>query len=62
MAKHPDDGKFVVVEGDQRVSGTLHEKQESAQAEAETIKKQKPVVEGQQPKTPEPAVKQNLYD
>lgn len=57
---HPDDGKFVVVEGDQRVSGKLHETKEAAQTEADIAKKQKPVVEGQ-PKPPEQKVVQNLY-
>ena len=60
MAKHPDDGKFVVVQGDQRVSGELHETKGAAQTEADATKKQRPVTEGgAQP--PEPKVVQNLY-
>lgn len=58
MAKHPDDGKFVVVEGNQRVSGNLHTTKTDAQKEVEQVKKDKPVTEGQ---APQPAVKQNLY-
>ncbi len=58
--KHPDDGKFVVVQGDQRVSGQLHEAQAGAQAEADKAKQQKPVAEGQQA-PPAPKVVQNLY-
>ncbi len=60
MKSHPDDGKFVVVEGGQRVSGKLHETQGAAQTEANTAKKQRPVTEGSK-QAPEPAVKQNLY-
>ncbi len=58
--KHPDDGKYVVVQGDQRVSGTLHETQQTAQSEADKAKQQRPVVEGQQA-PPAPKVVQNLY-
>lgn len=58
--KHPDDGKFVVVQGGQRVSGDLHETSGGAQKEADKAQKQRPVTEGgQQPA--EPQVKQNLY-
>lgn len=60
MAKHPDDGKFVVVQGGQRVSGQLHENQGAAQSEADTAKKQRPVTESDQ-KPEEPKVTQNLY-
>lgn len=59
MSKHPDDGKFVVVEGNQRVSGNLHETQGGAQAEADKAKQQRPVVEGQGSQ-PEPKVVRNL--
>jgi pyrimidine deaminase RibD-like protein len=60
---HPDDGKFVVVQGGQRVSGQLHEKQDTAKAEAEALQKKRPVVEaGQGAPAPEaPKVVQNLY-
>jgi len=60
---HPDDGKFVVVQGGQRVSGQLHEKQEAAKAEAETVTKKRPVVEAGQPVAESQPVKvvQNLY-
>lgn len=57
--KHPDDGKFVVVENGQRVSGTLHETQGQAQQEADTAKKQRPVSEGQAAPA-QPKVAQNL--
>lgn len=58
--KHEDDGKYVVVENGQRVSGKLHETQGNAQAEAEAAKKQQPVTEGTtQPAVPK--VVQNLY-
>lgn len=58
--KHEDDGKFVVVDKGQRVSGTLHETHGQAQGEADAAKKQRPVTEGgQQPS--EPKVVQNLY-
>ena len=40
------DGKFVVVQNGQRVSGKLHEQQSAANAEAEKIQKKMPVVEG----------------
>jgi len=60
MKQHPDDGKFVVVQNDKRVSGTLHETQEAAQAEADKTKQQKPVAEGQ-PAPAAPKVVQNLY-
>jgi len=60
MKSHPDDGKFVVVQEGQRVSGQLHETKPAAQAEADAAKKQRPVTEsGQQPVAP--TVKQNLY-
>lgn len=60
MPKHQDDGKFVVVEGGQRVSGELHETQGAAQTEADAAQKQRPVTEGgQQPSAPK--VAQNLY-
>jgi hypothetical protein len=58
--KHQDDGKFVVVENDKRVSGTLHETQGQAQGEADATKKQRPVTEGGQ-QTSQPKVVQNLY-
>jgi hypothetical protein len=58
--KHPDDGKFVVVQDGQRVSGELHETQGAAQTEADKAKAQRPVTEGgQQPEGPK--VVQNLY-
>ena len=60
MATHPDDGKYVVVQGDQRVSGKLHETQATAQGEADAQKKARPVTEGQQA-PPAPKVVQNLY-
>lgn len=56
------DGAFVVVEGNQRVSGTPHETKEAAQAEADTIKKQRPVVEGKKPSDSEVKVVQNLME
>lgn len=59
-AKHPDDGKYVVVQDNQRVSGNLHEQQSAAQAEADKLKKNQPVTEGQ-PQPPAPKVAQNLY-
>lgn len=58
--KHQDDGKFVVVENGQRVSGNLHETQGQAQGEADAAKKQRPVTEGGQPAS-QPKVVQNLY-
>lgn len=58
--KHVDDGKFVVVQDNQRVSGQLHETQTTAQTEADSAKKQRPVTEGSQPPS-EPKVVQNLY-
>lgn len=62
MSTHPDDGKFVVVQGGQRVSGQLHENQKAAQAEAEAAQKKQPVVEGQSSEGKEPVkVVQNLY-
>lgn len=57
--KHPDDGKHVVVQNGQRVSGKLHETKDAAQAEADTVKKQRPVTEGSKP-ADEPKVAQNL--
>lgn len=60
MANHPDDGKFVVVQDGQRVSGQLHETQGQAQSEADKIKQQKPVNEEQGQQAP-PKVVQNLY-
>jgi hypothetical protein len=45
MANHPDDGKFVVIQGGQRVSGQLHETQAAATAEAEALKTKRPVNE-----------------
>lgn len=41
------DGKFVVVQGNKRVSGELHETKQAAQAEADKIKQARPIVEGQ---------------
>lgn len=58
--KHSEDGKFVVVQGNQRVSGNLHETQAGAQAEANKAKEQRPVQEGQGSQ-PEPKVVQNLF-
>ena len=60
MAKHKDDGKFVVVQDGQRVSGQLHEKKEEAESEADALKKKQSVMEGKKP-TPQPTVKVNLY-
>jgi len=42
---HETDGKYLVVEGGQRVSGKLHENQKDAQAEADKIQQKRPVVE-----------------
>lgn len=62
MTKHPDDGKHVVVQNGQRVSGTLHETRATADKEAEALRKNQPVVETGQGKAPEPPkVAQNLY-
>jgi hypothetical protein len=59
---HKDDGKFVVVEEGQRVSGNLHEDKAAAQAEADKVKQARPVVEGQSGEAkPPPKVVQNLY-
>ena len=60
---HPDDGKFVVVQGGQRVSGQLHEKKDTAQAEATAVEKKRPVQETEQPVAESQPVKvvQNLY-
>jgi hypothetical protein len=60
MNKKTGDGAFVVVEGNQRVSGTPHETKEAAETEAETIKKQRPIVEGK--KSSEVKVVQNLME
>jgi len=57
--KHPEDGKFVAVQGNQRVSSNLHETQAGAQAEADKAKQARPVQEGQASQ-PEPKVVQNL--
>ncbi len=53
----------MVVQDGQRVSGQLHEKQDTAKAEAEALQKKRPVVEaGQGAPAPEaPKVVQNLY-
>jgi|PlaIllAssembly_1097288.scaffolds.fasta_scaffold363097_2 hypothetical protein len=60
---HPDDGKFVVVQNGQRVSGQLHEKQDTAQAEAAKVEKKRPVNETGQPVAESGPIKvvQNLY-
>ena len=59
---HPDDGKHVVVQGGQRVSGQLHESLEKAKAEADALRAKRPVVETGKPgASPEsPKVVQNL--
>lgn len=59
-AKHPDDGKYVVTQNGQRVSGNLHETQGQAQAEADKTRKEQPVRENAQ-QAPPPKVVQNLY-
>jgi hypothetical protein len=48
------DGKFVVVQGGQRVSGKLHEQQGAANAEADKLTKKMPVVEASTGKAPQP--------
>ncbi len=60
MNKHPDDGKFVVVQDGKRVTGKLHGSQQEAQAEAA---KQNMLREcqGAAAKVPPAEVKQNLY-
>ena len=62
MVKHPDDGKFVVVQGSQRISDLLPNEQAAIQ-EAQRLRKlqeaQGKPVENQAPPV---EVKQNLYD
>jgi hypothetical protein len=59
--KHPDDGKFVVIQGGKRVSGTLHVTQQEAQTEAAKLNQLRES-QGEAAKAATPAeVKQNLY-
>ena len=44
------DGKFVVVQDGQRVSGQLHENQAAAAAEAESLRAKHPINETSNPK------------
>lgn len=58
--KHPDDGKHVVVQGGQRISG-LHDSEQQALEEAKKLNKLKES-QGQAAQQAPPAqVKQNLY-
>ena len=57
--KHPDDGKFVVVQGGKRVSD-LKNTQQEAQQEADRLKKLNET-QGSRAQQPPPQVKQNLY-
>lgn len=59
MSKHPDDGKYVVVQSGQRAGG-LHETQDQAQKEANKMKR--PVQEGKKAtEESQPKVVRNLY-
>jgi hypothetical protein len=61
MSKHPDDGKFVVVQDGKRVTGNLHGTQQEALTEADQQKKLRES-QGQAAKAQPPVeVKQNLY-
>jgi len=58
--KHPDDGKFVVVQDGKRVSGTLHGDEQAALNEAAQQKKLRES-QGQAAQAAPVEVKQNLY-
>jgi len=58
--KHPDDGKFVVVQGSERMTGTMDES--AAKQEAERLRKlQEGKQQEGQPPAEAPKVVQNLY-
>lgn len=59
--QHKDDGKYVVVQGGQRVTGKLHDSQQQAVSEADQHKKLRES-QGQAAQSAPPVeVKKNLY-
>jgi hypothetical protein len=58
MSKHPADGKHVVVQGNERLTGVMTEEQ--ARQEAERLRKIQEA-QGQQQEGEQPRVVQNLY-
>lgn len=59
--KHPDDGKFVVVQGGQRISDLLPNEQEAIQEANRLRKLSETRAQAQETQAPPVEVKQNLY-
>jgi hypothetical protein len=60
-AKHPDDGKFVVVQGGQRISDLLPNEQAAIQEATRLRQLQEGRDKAQEHTSPPVEVKQNLY-